>query len=609
MKVSRCVAFNFLSCLAVLMVVFPMTAASQSVCSQNSLTSCNTQAQAAYQSCLRDNPKGSTVCSKGLATQTAACDAKYGVCAAGSTCQNGICINPAACSTGLSRCGSSCTNLRNDSLNCGACGNSCKSGQLCTAGACVQAASCNQSAYNQCAALAAKNDKLCLASVPDVSKQTCGTALYTAIAKCTTLYASCNGSESLYPAALLLTVLYAAPGNASSVAFTQSNSEGTTTSINSTFAQNSTFSFKASGGFLGSGASLGVSFGNTLSKQNTSSFQTTVTSSEGIGIKSTSDKVDHTQDQFYLLLNPSVTVTQDGYTSATYTVGTFNGECPDIINVSAAELMNPALMGTAKLGKQNICGGVLPGLSSLCANPSQCAASDFAQFLALDPLISSDTTQAPADTNRFVLVDQRTLEGPDFAGADQTPNTFQETDATVISTGHTESQAYSVGVTIGGTVGTPGTGFSLQIDNSNTFTWTNSTTNTTASGTSTQAAVTLSTSTVNCEESVDIYTDLMYHTFAYVVAHPACPPASAAPAFTPQLSGNVTTPKGPAAHQLVVITLADKSVRRVYTDSKGKFTLDSAPSGSIQVAAGGASATGTIVAGKASVLNVQLTSQ
>jgi hypothetical protein len=71
----------------------------------------------------------------------------------------------------------------------------------------------------------------------------------------------------------------------------------------------------------------------------------------------------------------------------------------------------------------------------------------------------------------------------------------------------------------------------------------------------------------------------------------------------------VTTPKGPAGQQLVVVTLADKSVRRVYTDSKGKFILDSAPSGTVRVTAGSASAVGTIVAGKSTVLDLQLSSQ
>jgi hypothetical protein len=606
MNNSSHVVSLFLSCLAALPLACSTAAIAQTVCSQSSLTGCDTQAKTAYEVCLRDNPKGSAACSNGLAAQTAACDAKYGVCGAGTTCQDGVCVSPTSCTAGLTRCGNSCTSLETDALNCGACGNVCASGQLCMAGACGQQSACNQTDFNQCSATATADYKSCLASAPDVSKQACQTSLNNAVAKCQALYGGCGGSETFYPSALLLTVLYAAPGNASSVAFSQSNSEGTTTSINNTFAHGATLTFSASGGVF-VGASVDVSFGATASSQNTSSFQTTVTSTGTVGIKSTSDKVDHTQDQFYLLLNPSVTVSPND-TSATYTVGTYENQCPDIINVSAAELMNPALIDTAKLGKQNVCNLVLPGLSALCANPAQCAASDFAQFLAQDPLVSSDTTQAPADTNRFVYVNTRTLEGPDFAGQDQTPNSFAETDATVTSTGHTESQSYSVGVTVSGSAADLGI-FNVQTKAGETFTWTDSTTDTNAIGTSTQASVTLSSSTVGCEESVDIYTDLMYHTFAYVVAYPACPPASGSPAFTPQLSGTVTTPKGPAGQQLVVVTLADKSVRRVYTDSKGKFILDSAPSGTVRVTAGSASAVGTIVAGKSTVLDLQLSSQ
>jgi hypothetical protein len=44
---------------------------------------------------------------------------------------------PAACLAGSNQCGTTCVNLQEDNLNCGACGTVCAAGQVCSAGACT----------------------------------------------------------------------------------------------------------------------------------------------------------------------------------------------------------------------------------------------------------------------------------------------------------------------------------------------------------------------------------------------------------------------------------------------------------------------------------------
>ena len=578
-----------------------MTAAAQSVCNSGSLSTCEAQAKSDYTVCLHDNPKGSTICSKGLHLATAACQKQFGVCSSGATCQNGVCVNQPACPVGSTLCGSQCMNLQTDPLNCGTCGKACSASTTCSGGACVAKPTCDQTAFNQCMATANANDAACLAE-PDVSKNVCGAALYAAIARCQVAYATCSGSASFSPSSLVLTLLYAPPGNASTAEFDQNNIEGTTTSVSSSFGIGTSLTF--SGGILGSGSSVS---GTTGTDQSTDAFQITATSTSGFQNKSVSDNVDHTQDQFFLLLNPWVTVTQTEFDTGTYTVGTKDGELPDIIEVSVAELLDPTKIPQWKLGPQPIG----PGLSSLCAQPANCVASDFAQILKLDLLVSANTTQPPSDT-RFVLVDRRSLEGPDGMGQDPVPNIFSETDSQVNSTGTTETQSYNVGIGAGGgfNIGI----FSLKLEVKDTWTWTNSTTHATSTGTGFQAKLTLASNTVACGEWVDIYSDLVYHTFAYVVSQPAtwstgCSPTT--PTLKTQagntypLQGSVSTAAGPVAHQLVLVTLDNKTVRRVYTDSHGNYTLDSVPPGPVQVTAS-TSAAGVVTAGRTAVVNLKI---
>jgi hypothetical protein len=97
----------------------------------------------------------------------------------------------------------------------------------------------------------------------------------------------------------------------------------------------------------------------------------------------------------------------------------------------------------------------------------------------------------------------------------------------------------------------------------------------------------------------------MYHTFTYVAPQPGCGSMTTL-TKTPSLAGTVSTPKGPAVHQLVLITLSDHSVRKVYTDSRGRYTLDSPRAGPVRVTAGGVSRTRAIATGGGAVVNLHL---
>ncbi|MGB9123842.1 MAG: hypothetical protein WCE73_24720, partial [Candidatus Angelobacter sp.] len=61
-------------------------------------------------------------------------------------------------------------------------------------------------------------------------------------------------------------------------------------------------------------------------------------------------------------------------------------------------------------------------------------------------------------------------------------------------------------------------GAGLTLSTSNSFSWSNSMSTGTANGTSHSAAVTLGSSSVGCDETINIYEDTVYHTFALAPA-------------------------------------------------------------------------------------------
>jgi hypothetical protein len=474
----------------------------------------------------------------------------------------------------------------------------------------VPTPSCNS--YYQCVNTATQQHQACvmslLASRPrnaigTPSTAGCDTTYSTAVQVCRRKF-SCPPAI-MRPNFLILSLLYAPPGNASSAGYSQGQSQGVSTSISNSFGMGETLSFSASGGFIGQG-SLGVSFGVSGNTQNSQSFQVTTSTTQGSQLKSTSDAADHSQDRFFLWLNPQVTVTQTGLNTGTYSVAPPPGQPMDIIDVNVHELQNPSLIPPSKMGPQLIHGMTLPGLAGLTA-------ADYSSILSLDPFINLDPTAPPTDASRFVYVDTQYLEGPDYKGpsgsADPNSNSFNVSDSQVSSQSQSESLSYNAGFSVGGKVDLAIFG-SSSLDAKTSLTWTQSTSFGTSSGTTHQASVTLGTQTPQLDCWIDIYEDTLYHTFLFVPPRTACnPPAPASggsklllPSYA--LTGTVTRANGqPVAQQLVIVQFAQGGFRRLHTNAHGNYVVYSAPAGPARVTVGSAVQNPTIAAGNTAVAN------
>jgi hypothetical protein len=331
-------------------------------------------------------------------------------------------------------------------------------------------------------------------------------------------------TENIFPQYHILSLLYDAPGNQSSTGIMDTTFNGVTNSISNTFSSGITFTYTAGGSIFGFGGTGSSSVSFTQGYGTTNAFTDTITNGQSLTVKSARNPIDHTNDTFWIWLNPQVIVTQTGSSAATYSLAPPSGQVMDAVRVSVAQLQSPSTIPPAVLGPITINGVVYPGLSNICANPSKCVPNDFAAILATDPIISitSNTSPAQIDPKRYFALNPPPSPFPflEFGSSDGLTLTDQSQSAQT----QTETTGYSTSYSneVGGSLRDTPIDFTLSFRVTDTFTWTQSVSLTKVSGTSHQMNLTLATSTSGCDESIDVYEDYDYHTF--VTAPAATPP-------------------------------------------------------------------------------------
>ncbi|HZI55617.1 MAG TPA: hypothetical protein VFF39_02520 [Verrucomicrobiae bacterium] len=377
-----------------------------------------------------------------------------------------------------------------------------------------------------------------------------------------------TAGEVVYPKYQIQSIIYDAPGNHSSNGFTAATTNGTTTSVGSSFQSGNTVTFSVGGGFLGTGSTINWTYGHSTTTGNSTADTSTITQATGVANASGggANAIDHKQDLFILWLNPAVKIIQTGDTVGTFSIGTQaqgnNDPSPgqpqeqDQVEVFASTMVANAQGQTtvplAILVPQLVNSQHLPGLGNICANNAAyqnntctfanqcgCVPSDFAPILLQDPLLNfgptdnplnADTSGAAACTNpsstakcRYVPVmvangsgTQITelLAGPQSPGGNIPINTFTQTDSTQTTQTLNESTSNSVGVSINHTIGA-GLGPHFGIGTANTWVWTSNESTGKINGTSNSMTVTFSSGTVGCFQNIPIFEDSVYHTFVF----------------------------------------------------------------------------------------------
>jgi hypothetical protein len=427
---------------------------------------------------------------------------------------------------------------------------------------------------------------------------------------------------SFTPTYVLLGLLYSPPGNSSSVGFSTTATSGTTTSLGNSDSEvvNVSINLPVAGYGVSYAPTLTVTGTHPSVTQNQATYQTVLTSTTGDQIKAATDVIDHSQDVFYVWLNATFTPGLDStHKTANLTLKSYQGQPPDIIPITVAELKNPKLIPASKLASQvkTLQDGTSvtqPGLSVLTA-------ADFATILSFDPFAFGTPSVRPSSANlRYYDTGLREpLEGPDSGGSDVTARTIMLAQSNSTQLSHMTSQTYSSGVSLG----LPGVG-SIGLTMNQTITTSESTT----SGTGQQASATLGSSTVACCNSnpsgqggtcqLDVFEDLLFQTYVFVPEAVNCggvlpPRLTSGTLHAPVLSGTLANADGQAlAHQPVTVRLANGKVFQLTTDRKGVFSLYEAENGMASVNFGGAVQNVSLAAGtseKVSLVSTQTTAE
>lgn len=195
------------------------------------------------------------------------------------------------------------------------------------------------------------------------------------------------------------------------------------------------------------------------------------------------------------------------------------GQPQDVLDLSIAEMQNPSQIPAEKCNPHVVDGVTVPGVCSVCANPSSCIAGDFAPIIAADEFVPGNVTLNPngctADA-RYCYVSSSFMQAPN---PNPVFNSFTESDSNLQAQTFTQTHSYSVGYSTSSGLSLFGL-FNLQQRDTTTFTWTDSQSVGSSSGVTNQAQITLGTSSPGCVTGVDIYEDTVYHSFVAVPSAP-----------------------------------------------------------------------------------------
>ena len=402
------------------------------------------------------------------------------------------------------------------------------------------------------------------------------------------------------------TLMYAPPGNSSSVQYGSGSTTGSTQGFTLTAGysassqSNSTSNIGLNGGSQGWGISFGLSsatggsLGGGTSQATQYQMQIQKSISNTIGLQSKVDPITHGRDEFEIWFHPTMVITQTGLTN--YGVQILPPAASAIVDLSVNELLGKEAVSSDKIAYFRM-------LTPL----------DIQSILALDPYVNPNLT---VDPNRFVLTNAALqLVGPDNPGDNTTPSGLAIGSSTTVSTGPTEtfnsttgvseSSGASAGINLAGflslsenNVGTGGGTSNTQ----QTWTWAIANNSAASAGTSQSANLTLNTSTVGFRDLIDVYQDTVFGTFLYVsetngTGIPANEP--------PTLTGLVLKGGVPLANQLIQVRLSNGAIRKVFTNSKGQYEVFRAV-GPAEIIVGNQSVNQVLAMGKSISQNIQL---
>jgi Carboxypeptidase regulatory-like domain len=381
-------------------------------------------------------------------------------------------------------------------------------------------------------------------------------AVHLAAAASATVTVNAVASGQVWPTYQILTVLYAPPGtnggnSKSQVSYGSGSTTGTTDSTSNSFKDSVDVSASVSNIL---GINLGVSGDFTASQTGTTTSQVNINKGANYQINVTgpdADGINHSNDLFYLWLNPQLNVTVDHLGNVAWEIGV-NGQEMQIQYVYAEWLLNPSLMPS--------------GVAQILAAAGLTTA-DYDQILACNPFYAGAATGdpnrvVPIDPGRFVPTAQSFPYEPPLAAGDPVP-TIAYTQTSSTTTTNTQEVQTQYGVSVSVTAG-----FSLIFSDTLKVTgslqWTNTSTSTQTTGSTQQASVTVGGPAFGYTGPTDIlvFWDTVYLSFMFAFA-----------TGSPSASGTLTDSAGnPVPNKAITLTMGGITLS-TFTNSRGQYNF------------------------------------
>ncbi|MFZ0771007.1 MAG: Ig-like domain repeat protein [Candidatus Sulfotelmatobacter sp.] len=379
------------------------------------------------------------------------------------------------------------------------------------------------------------------------------------------LYSYPFTSGALRPKYIVLGVIYSPPGAKSTVAYTQTTSVGTSTSISDTFTDSTTVSTSLgiSLSYLGITGSLTETEATTWTQEADSSStytvnQTTTSGTTASGPLSSEIGVDHSYDSVLVWLNPEANLTVGAITTNLLWNGysydqndTYFPNGLDVVQLSMFCLENPFFAPDCTDNNyltSRSWDSVLGGLTL----------ADYQAIASSDPFYVNPLYDPLNDpTNRFTYTGISVPFSPEPPGGGVTCKTGSTSVVATATDGQGATDTYSVAFTIDAGLKAV---ISADLKDENTMTWANkwSATETNSVGQTDQYSICQPLATDNYEgpTEFEVWQDNVYGTFMFV-----------APGTTPTTSGSIGVSPATLDFGPVAVGSVSSPVRIVLTNT------------------------------------------
>ncbi len=319
-----------------------------------------------------------------------------------------------------------------------------------------------------------------------------------------------NGTVFVTPNYMIMNVYYAPPGTSSNMAYLNTTSVGTTTTISSSFDDTTNVSAElgTSKKITDASGSVSITQGSSWGTMQSDEADLEIDRATGYKISGQVNGIDHNLDEIWLLLSPQLVLNYSQPLDASLPASvswSFVENQDGMNNARPIRLVVGWLNGQTPIPDPRI----VEALSG-----HGVTTNDYPNILSADPLATGSPNPLEYP-NRFVRVGSYNFEPVGASGDTSNPQTVILTQKTSNSSTSTESYSYSLGYTVTG--GADDGLLEAKLTDTNTLTWKNSSSYKLSNGTSSMDTLTVNQPSASYQGPIfgTVYEDTIFKTYSF----------------------------------------------------------------------------------------------